>query len=245
MTQGPNLLEKEPLDLFCAQLIDLEIKAEMPLQLVIFDTLSRSIPGGDENKAEDMTKVISAADKIRDTFRAATLYVHHTGKDPAKGARGHSALFAAADMVMLINEHMGTLEKVRDGVAGERFAFRLDVHQLGLDADGDPVTTCLISELGPPAAAPAKRRKPVGKRQQVVLEVIRRHANEIQDVSPGSSIIPRGALMCRFPDILEKSLKKFPDEDPYRMRARIKDAVTSLLAAEFIGVHDDIIWLPC
>jgi RecA-family ATPase len=68
LTRGPNLLDDLALMHLKGQLEQLQQEAQLPLALVVFDTLSRSIPGGDENNAEDMTKAISAADDIRGQF---------------------------------------------------------------------------------------------------------------------------------------------------------------------------------
>jgi hypothetical protein len=73
------------------------VAAEVAPVLVVIDTLSRCMAGGDENSPKDMTRVISALDAIRDATGACITPVHHTGKDLTAGARGHSALRGALD----------------------------------------------------------------------------------------------------------------------------------------------------
>jgi hypothetical protein len=73
------------------------VAAEVAPVLIVIDTLSRCMAGGDENSAKDMTNVIRALDAVRDATGASVLPVHHTGKDLTAGARGHSALRAALD----------------------------------------------------------------------------------------------------------------------------------------------------
>jgi RecA-family ATPase len=68
LTRGPNLLNTVDIEKLCEQLQALQLEAKLPLALVIFDTLSRSIPGGDENSAEDMTMAVNAADYLREKF---------------------------------------------------------------------------------------------------------------------------------------------------------------------------------
>ena len=82
-----------------------------------------------------MTALVGVADQIRDELGAATAFVHHTGKDKTKGARGHSSLFAAADLDIEVSDGCATVENVRDGIPGERFPFRLEVIELGTDED--------------------------------------------------------------------------------------------------------------
>jgi RecA-family ATPase len=64
---------------------------------LIVDTLSRAMAGGDENSPVDMGRVVASADSFRAETGAHFTYVHHTGKDAARGARGHSLLRAATE----------------------------------------------------------------------------------------------------------------------------------------------------
>ena len=208
---------------------------------MIFDTLSRSIPGGDENETKDMTQVVAAADRIRDEFKAATIYVHHSGKDPTKGARGSSALFAAADMVMLINEHCGTMEKVMDGVAGERFPFSLEVVELGYDCDGDPVTTCLLNATET-AIAPKKAK--IKGIASIALQTLNEEiaTNGVQ--LPETSTIAKGVTGVRLDQWRERFRIRYGDDKDSAVRAkafwRAKDA---LLSASAISISDQWVWV--
>jgi AAA domain len=65
--------------------------------LIVIDTVSRVMAGGNENSPEDMGAIIASADRLRDEFGANVCLIHHVGKDASRGARGHSSLFAAID----------------------------------------------------------------------------------------------------------------------------------------------------
>src|SRR5690606_31022552 len=65
--------------------------------VVIIDTLNRAAPGMDENSSVDMGHAIHAAKLIQQGLGGLVLLVHHSGKDAAKGMRGHSSLYAALD----------------------------------------------------------------------------------------------------------------------------------------------------
>ena len=67
------------------------------VQLVIIDTLARSMGAGDENSSQDMGAFIAACDQIRRATGATVLIVHHSGKSSNAGARGSSALLGAVD----------------------------------------------------------------------------------------------------------------------------------------------------
>lgn len=75
----------------------IELAAEVQPTLVVIDTLARSMIGGDENASRDMGRAVDAADRIKHRTGACVLLVHHSGKDQAQGARGHSSLLGAVD----------------------------------------------------------------------------------------------------------------------------------------------------
>ena len=128
-----------------------ELKRLHPGQpvLVVIDTLSQAIPGGDENSSQDMTTLIRNIQKTRDLTGAGFMLVHHAGKDNTKGARGHSSLSGAAATEIEVasdgDERAAYVRKQRDYRGGEKFEFSLDVVVVGKDEDGDDVTTCVVN----------------------------------------------------------------------------------------------------
>lgn len=242
LTRGPdlgNLVEHERL---AEQLEILQTESGYPLGLVIFDTLSRSMPGSDENSAEDMTKAVACADLIRDKYKAAVIFIHHCGKDPDKGMRGHSSLHGACDVELFVEKGLATVRKVRDGIGGERFGFALEPVELGTDADGDPVMTCLLNWSD--SAAPRKDRQPSARNQKIIYGPLRELAHEKGERSPGTSITPKGAITLSVAAVTAHVLPRFGEDTPgYRAREKVKDALMGLQAAGFIGMHGDLLWI--
>src|SRR5260221_1165885 len=76
--------------------------------------------------------------------------IQHSGNDATKGARGWSGLRAAADVEFEIvrdphsPQRVATITKLRDGGDDVEMGFKLDVVALGNDADGDPITSCVV-----------------------------------------------------------------------------------------------------
>jgi RecA-family ATPase len=97
---------------------DVEAKTGEKCVWIVVDTLSRAMAGGNENSPEDMGLIVMAADKIRAATGAHFTYVHHTGKDAARGARGHSLLRAATDTEIEVAGSIITVEKQRDMEGG-------------------------------------------------------------------------------------------------------------------------------
>ena len=112
--------------------------------LVVIDTLSRAMAGGDENSSTDMGAMVKHLDVLRKALEAHVMAVHHSGKDRARGARGHSLLRAATDTEIEVADRVISVTKQRDLDGSFASGFDLDVVTLGVDAEGDPVTSCTV-----------------------------------------------------------------------------------------------------
>ena len=110
---------------------------------IIVDTLSRALAGGDENSSVDMGRVVVAADRIRAETGAHFSYVHHCGKDAARGARGHSLLRAATDTEIEVTAGALKVTKQRDMERGEAYGFKLTDVYIGDDPEGRPVRSAV------------------------------------------------------------------------------------------------------
>lgn len=244
ITRGANLLSASDMDDLIETLQDISAEAGMPVRLVAFDTLSRSIPGGDENSAQDMTRVIQCADRIRDELKATTVFVHHSGKDATKGARGHSALFAAADVVISVADNVATIEKSRDGVSGQTYGFHLRVMDLGVDSDGDKITSCIIEATD--TTHTSQRQRPMTGAAQVALRALREAILDHGQTMPSTSTIPAGVKAVELDRWRAQFRVRYgSDGDPKSSTVRMaflrgKDA---LLKAGLIAISDPFAWI--
>lgn len=129
-------------------------RLEMPVKLIVVDTLSRAMAGGNENSPEDMGALVVNMDKIRAETGAMVMFIHHSGKDAAKGARGHSLLRAAIDTEIEVvadvegDKKSAMVVKQRDLRKGDVFTFSLKVVEIGQNRHGELVTSCIIVPLG-------------------------------------------------------------------------------------------------
>jgi hypothetical protein len=112
--------------------------------LVVVDTLSRTLAGGDENGPTDMGAFITRTDSIRAASGAHMLIVHHSGKNLTKGARGHSSLRAATDTEIELEDGAIKVTKQRDLECGPGYEFQLHGCVIGLDPDGAPVKSATV-----------------------------------------------------------------------------------------------------
>jgi hypothetical protein len=92
------------------------------------------------------THYIRAADAIRGVFECRIC--GHNGDRP----RGHSSLIGALDVQIAVNcdaaeNIIAELELSKDGPIGLQFVSRLVPVQIGVDQDGDTVTSCVVEKI--------------------------------------------------------------------------------------------------
>jgi hypothetical protein len=235
LTDVPLALRRAGLDLLQSE-ADLQhvydlanrVKARAPdkPQIIVIDTLSRIMAGGDENSAADMTALIRNIDAIREATGAHIVLVHHTGKDTARGARGHSSLRAATDTeieVGVVGEdgeesRAAMVTKQREHQGGETFAFTLKGVQLGTDEDGDEVTSCIIESADEAEFRAAKvARKGLGGNQKIVADTFDQLVGEgMSRPNPGGVGFPEpGRFHCvAMDDLRAHSQGKFDASNP-------------------------------
>jgi RecA-family ATPase len=159
--------------------------------LVVIDTLARSM-NGNENSPEDMGKYVASCARIREAGDTLTMVVHHTGKDLARGARGHSSLRAATDVELEVTKAEDgsgnvTVTKARDELDKGRFGFRLEPVELGVNAKGRTVTTCVAIEAE--AVAKPENDAPLTPQQKRVLDCL--HTTLLHG---SGRVVPRGRV---------------------------------------------------
>lgn len=117
------------------------------VRLVVLDTLARCFAGADENRAADMNLFIAGCDRVKVEARTSILVIHHSGKNEESGARGSSALKAAADYEFALakGEEPFTVTlrstKTKDSAEVSPQLFSLKQVSIGTDEDGDAITT--------------------------------------------------------------------------------------------------------
>ena len=217
------------------------------LAMIVVDTLSRAMSGGDENGPSDMTAFINNLDALRDFTGAHVLIVHHTGKDAAQGARGHSSLRAATDTEIEL-ELNGTIRtatatKQRDLEPKKPITFQLKVHELGLDADGDQVTTCTIEKANDQDVEDSKKKKPTGRNQIALVQAFKQMRDDgIGMKNPGGVGWPE---IHTYWAIDEADFGKFAQGKlaGANPRAGYKQALEGLLLSGYMTQNDGYLWV--
>jgi RecA/RadA recombinase len=223
-------------------------------KLVVIDTLARTMAGGNENAPEDMGALVKNMDLIRQEIGCCVLFIHHSGKDSTKGARGHSSLRGAIDTEIEVKAgengapHSATVVKQREMKKGDSFHFDLKVVEIGRNRHGEQVTTCVVQPSVAPlseAQQDAQRRttQALGRGARMALEILRdllleKGERGFAGVPQGTASIPeecwREAFYSRGkPDALQPAKQK-----------AFNRACTDLNACGAVASHNGRVWCP-
>jgi hypothetical protein len=190
------------------------------LKVVVLDTLAQVTPGANENSGEDMGRALAAAKRIHKRTGATVLIVAHAGKDATRGMRGWSGIKAAMDFEILIERsgdyRAATITKMKDGGGeGAEYPFKLNVIALGVDDDGDAVSSCTVA-FGNLPVKPTKESA-AGKHQKVILAAL------------------NGLMVAGAPtrdELLADAVRNIdPKVNPEKRRDRAREALNDLLKA--------------
>jgi hypothetical protein len=148
---------------------------------IAIDTLAQVTPGANENAGEDMGLVLANSRALGLATGATIGMVHHSGKDAARGSRGWSGIRAAVDAEIEVLKHENGQREIRttkmkDGDDGLAWGFKLEVIEVGLDDDGEVITSCVAIEAEMPKQdaddKPQKGGKKLGRLATHILETI-------------------------------------------------------------------------
>ena len=176
----------------------------------MIDTWATANAGSDENAAGLMQQSLNRCGRIRDEVQAAVLMVHH---DNRQGAfRGSSVidgyvdtrLHAARDGERGDRRVAITVEKQRDDEDGITWMAQLEVVDLGVDEDGDPITSVVWTHL--PDATPTSKSKEASD-EQIVWDFIRDHDGEFKKSDIPKAMSGRGVPVKRIPILVDDLIK--------------------------------------
>jgi len=222
---------------------------EHPVAIIAIDTLNRAFGGGNENAPDDMGAFVNIVAKIASALGCLVLVVHHSGKDEARGSRGHSSLQAATNVEIEIKREQGEpgiikITKQRDGVDGAEYGFALKTVLMGVDQDGQDVTTCVAVEADAEEIKKAKRqeRGPTGKNQKIAwAAMIELEATGTK--SPGVMGIPEGVMIVAEERLFDVFAREITDEKPTRReRESFRRAIEALQRGGWIKTKGGNLW---
>lgn len=242
LTQSVSLLEQGDI----AALVEVICMAGAAGGMVIIDTLNRAAPGADENSSSDMGAIIENAKRLQIALGGVVLLVHHSGKDAAKGPRGHSSLLAALDTAIEVTRdgkgeaRAWKVAKSKDGRDGDERLFRLEVVELGTDDEGYMLDSCVVVEEEAPAEA-TRRKEPKGGNQRMVLDGLKEMLRKSQAYGKAGAPIIRPCVELEAA-VVQCGARLACEEKRRPERARL--AITGLVSSGVVELRDGWIWLP-
>ncbi|MEP1143485.1 MAG: helicase RepA family protein [Henriciella sp.] len=249
LNESPFVLLPTKIDLFKG--IDCHALAyaasEFDPDLIIVDTMSRAMGDGDENKSQDMNRFVHSCEVVRDGTAAHLMIIHHSGKDVAKGMRGSSALKAAIDIELEINDDRELMmHKQRDGKKQPFVAFDLkDVH-LGVDDDGDDANSAVVVNQTAPIA-PIKPKLTIDKltgHAQAAWWSLDEALNKHGKTVTGKRDIPDNVPHVPFDDWRAEFYQRAfaPDVPSNTKKKTFQRAVSKLSESKLISIFNDVVW---
>jgi hypothetical protein len=244
----PFYLEPLTLDLVSDQqeliaAVRTQLRGAAPVAVVL-DTLNRSIRGS-ESKDEDMAAYIAAADAIREAFQCVVIIVHHCGINGDR-PRGHTSLTGAIDTQLAVKRDASCaviveVELAKDGPQGDKIVSRLEVVEVGLDEDGEPITSCVVV----PSEANGTTPKSASGQAAVALKLLHRAMCDEGVPAPADRNIPTGQKTVVRMDAWKRYCANGIADDWTKRDSKqkaFKRAAQKLQEGGFIGVWGGFVW---
>jgi hypothetical protein len=218
------------------------------LGLVVVDTLSRALPGCDENSAADMSRAVVALETLAEASGAFVLAVAHHGKSGDRGIRGWSGMNAASDMTLSVTRddadpalRIVTLSKIKNAGDGADIRFRLKPVGTGAqDADGHELQSCVCAFEGAP--------EPVDTEADAIVAAVRHAVRHFESYAVAANLARApGARAVDFHAVRTQALKSGLARGATAAAGerRFTAALDRLVAGNRIGVDpgNALIWL--
>jgi hypothetical protein len=226
----------------------------MEFSLAIVDTLARAFGGGNENSSEDMGAFITAMGKVQEFLNCALMVLHHSGKDAAKGLRGHSSLLGAVDTeleLLRFDDQMKgvlTISKQKDGADNERFGFEMvevEIRPAGLGLS-DPIVSLAVqasdSAVNEIPKKAGKSNAGSGKNQRLSVQCLERLVKE-HGAPKYIDGLQRHAIKLELWRQELWSKMGCTDEDKASFKMAWKRAKDDLQKSGEGDIRDDYVWL--
>ena len=214
--------------------------------LIVIDTISRALCGGDENSSKDMGAIVYATSVLQERTGAHIQWLHHVPLDGGERMRGHGALLGALDTTVHVAKadtvRTATVVKANDAEEGAQIAFTLESVVIARDHDQQETTAPLVvsCEYAPRQAAKSGK---LPKAAQTALRALTEAILE-QGSILASTHIPPATKVVSVPawrqQCYRRGISTSPD-DRAKQQA-FKRASEHLIGVGRVGVWEDQVW---
>jgi AAA domain len=244
-----DLMNPKCVDVMLSAMGTAENRFGIPVSYIVIDTFGKGIAagGGDEDKARDQNKCLTNLRRLHEVRDLHIAIVGHTGKDETRGSRGSNAHPADADLqVQIFGDLIKSARVIKgnDQPEGELTAFKLESAELGIDEDGDPITTAILSEemCNGQAARPSAARLP--KSAQTALRALNEALVECGVPAPASGHIPSGITVTTVEQWRQYACRRgISTSDELRSQQKaFRRASEYLVGIQAVAIWDNHVW---
>ncbi|WP_194475576.1 AAA family ATPase [Bradyrhizobium sp. CCBAU 53338] len=150
---------------------EVEHKTGQAVVLIVIDTVSRALAGGDENSPKDMGALVTVTAKLQEDTQAHILLVHHIPHDSDR-LRGHGALLGAVDTTIAVANggaaRSARVVKANDSEEGEGISFTID--SVEISQDGTTAAVAVPADAPPPPTSVGPRLSANAKTMLAILQ---------------------------------------------------------------------------
>jgi hypothetical protein len=238
-----------------------------PVVLIIIDTVSRGLCGGDENSPRDMGAFVNSMTHICQETGAHVMGIHHVPHESNGRLRGHGSLEGAIDTGIFVTKDAASrsaiVRKASDGEEGLTINFRLEIVKIP-DTKYNPggaqgAQGVLTPSAGSaPVVIPAEaqgaqgfeRRVQLTDKQRRFVDITRNAILDAGTVPTDTSLVPAGIRA-----ITRDMLKRYLIIDGYmsepqdkveasRARALQSEVLNALAGKGVLGLVHEWVWVP-
>ncbi|WP_439407929.1 AAA family ATPase [Bradyrhizobium sp. DASA03076] len=132
-----NFMSWDDIDALAATVEDVATEINGPISSIFVDTVSRALPGAEENLQRDVSLFVGACEALQKAFGCIVVGIHHT--NASGGFRGSTVMPAAGDFIIEVRREAGVMTgsifaaKIKDAEDGWEQNFK--VSKIELDDD--------------------------------------------------------------------------------------------------------------
>jgi hypothetical protein len=241
-------MDPKCVDIIVATIREAEKQFACSVGFVVVDTFAKGIAAddGDENHAKDLGAALANLRRVQDQTGAHIAVVSHTGKDEKKGARGSNSQDGDVDVLVQINGDgtikIATVTKANDQAEGELTKFKAEIAVLGVDEDGDAITTAIIStDLCGSADGKSNEKAPLKPTERRAMDLLYNAINDAGVRPPASLEFPQKVKVVPMDKWRTYCERGGLSEGAFRMA--FKRVTISLANKQRIGTLDGWVWV--
>jgi hypothetical protein len=248
MVRGPlDFRDPNVARMIVATVADLAQRYDCEAGLVIVDTVSRALCGGDENSPKDMGQLIANFGRIQGDIDIHLSLTHHQPAEKER-MRGHGALLGAVDTTVHVTKsaagRLAEVVKSSDFEEGQRIAFSLKAVTIGRDEYGDPISAPVVVEETVPPQQQTKKAK-LSSGAKTALNALQEAIGEMGAVPPASNHIPSATKAVTMDQWRDYAYRRgiSGSQEPRARQQAFDRAMKTLQAAKAIGIWEPHAWI--